>query len=221
MVVKNSLAARAMEGTPLAPMFEGLTGTSAVCWGGEDIVSLAKEVSGLAKDKQYEAFETRGGVMEGENLSAQQVAEVSKWPTREEQLSLLTGQILGPGARLASQLTGPGSALWRARLLKRARATKRARSEGSGESGAFEQNLWRSDVVRRPTGKGGRVTRVAPVGPGEKSKHGARPGGRESVGSLPGTGTRKTIQHLIRSPRCFSIPAIGYPPQRKVSRKDD
>jgi ribosomal protein L10 len=74
-------------------------------------VSLAKGVSDLAKDKQYEAFEARGGVMEGERLSAEQVGRVSKWPTREEQLSLLVGQILGPGARLASQLTGPGSAL--------------------------------------------------------------------------------------------------------------
>ena len=111
MVVKNSLAARATEGTPLAVMFDGLTGSSAICWGGEDIVSLAKEVSSLAKKKEYEAFETRGGVMEGEGLSAEQVAEVSKWPTREEQLSLLVGRILGPGARLASQLTGPGGAL--------------------------------------------------------------------------------------------------------------
>ena len=111
MVVKNSLAARATEGTPLAPMFEGLTGTSAICFGGEDIVSLAKEVSKLAKAKEYEAFEARGGVMEGESLSADRVFEVSKWPTRDEQLSLLVGQILGPGARLASQLTGPGSAL--------------------------------------------------------------------------------------------------------------
>ena len=111
MVVKNSLAARATEGTPLAAMFDGLTGSSAICWGGEDIVSLAKDVSELAKNKEYEAFEARGGAMEGESLSAEQVAEVSKWPTREEQLSLLAGQILGPGARLVSQLTGPGSAL--------------------------------------------------------------------------------------------------------------
>jgi len=111
MVVKNSLAARATEGTPLAAMFDGLTGSSAICWGGEDIVSLAKDVSELAKNKEYEAFEARGGVMEGESLSAEQVAEVSKWPTREEQLSILVGQILGPGARLVSQLPGPGSAL--------------------------------------------------------------------------------------------------------------
>ena len=111
MVVKNSLAARATEGTPLSVMFEGLTGTAAICWGAEDIVSLAKEVSKLAKEKAFGAFEARGGVMEGESLSAERVAEVSKWPTRDEQLSLLVGQILGPGARLAAQLTGPGSAL--------------------------------------------------------------------------------------------------------------
>jgi len=32
MVIKNSMAARAAAGTPLAPMFEGLTGTAAICW---------------------------------------------------------------------------------------------------------------------------------------------------------------------------------------------
>lgn len=111
MVVKNSLAARATAGTPLGEMFEGLTGTNAVCWGAADVVLLAKEVVRLAKEKEYEAFEPRGGVMAGEALTAQQVVEVSKWPSREEQLSLLVGQILGPGSRLAAQLNGPGSAL--------------------------------------------------------------------------------------------------------------
>ena len=46
LVVKNSLAARAMAGTPLAGMFEGVAGSAAICWGGEDIVSLAKEITG-------------------------------------------------------------------------------------------------------------------------------------------------------------------------------
>jgi len=111
MVVKNSLAARATEGTPLNPMFQGLTGTAAVCWGSEDIVSLAKEIMELTKREEYEAFQNRGGVMDGEQLSPEQVAEVSRWPSRTEQLSILIGQILGPGANLAGQLGGPGSAL--------------------------------------------------------------------------------------------------------------
>lgn len=111
VVVKNSLAARAAEGTPLALMFEDLLGTSAICWGGEDLISLAKEIIRLAKDEKLAAFSARGGVMDGERLTAEQVEQVSKWPNRQEQLSLLVGQILGPGAKLAAQLLGPGSAL--------------------------------------------------------------------------------------------------------------
>lgn len=111
MVVKNSLAARATAGSPLSAMFEGLTGTAAICWGTEDIVSLAKEIARLAKDAQYAPLVARGGVMDGQRLSSAQVTEVSSWPSRAEQLSILLGQILRPGANLASQLTSPAAAL--------------------------------------------------------------------------------------------------------------
>ena len=111
LVVKNSLAARATEGTPLDGLFEDVGGTNAVCWGAEDVVSLAKEVIRLAGDKRFEAFEARGGIMDGEKLSPEDVKAVSKWPSRDEQLSLLVGQILGPGSQLAAQLIGPGGAL--------------------------------------------------------------------------------------------------------------
>ncbi len=111
LVVKNSLARRATEGTALEPAFEGISGTNAVLWGAEDFVSLVKEVEELNKDETFEEFETRGGVMDGEQLTPERVAEISKWPSRAEQLSMLVGQILGPGSQLAAQLTGPGSAL--------------------------------------------------------------------------------------------------------------
>ena len=111
MVVKNSLAARATEGTPLAPLFAGLENTAAICWGAEDIVSLAKEVAKLAKDKEYSPFQARGGMMDGECLDAARVEQISKWPNREEQLSILLGQILSPGATLAGQLDSVGGAL--------------------------------------------------------------------------------------------------------------
>lgn len=111
LVVKNSLARRATEGTTLAPAFEGVTGTAAVVWGGEDVVSLAKEVTRLAAEAKYEPFAAKGGVMDGATLSADDVKAVSKWPSRTEQLSLLVGQILGPGATLAAQLKGPGGKL--------------------------------------------------------------------------------------------------------------
>ena len=111
LLVKNSLARRATEGTSLAPAFEGVGGSAAVVWGGEDLVSLAKEVVRLASEKGYEKLIPKGGVMDGSKLSGDDVAKVSKWPSRTEQLSLLVGQILSPGAKLASQLLGPGGML--------------------------------------------------------------------------------------------------------------
>lgn len=111
MVVKNSLARRATEGTSLAPAFEGAEGTLAVVWGAEDIVSLAKEVVSVSEDADFEAVESRGGVMDGAKLTAEEVKQVSKWPTRTEQLSMLMGQILGPGMTLNAQLLGPGASL--------------------------------------------------------------------------------------------------------------
>ncbi|MDR3232719.1 MAG: 50S ribosomal protein L10 [Planctomycetaceae bacterium] len=103
MVIKNSLARRATEGTVLAAGFGTMTGTYAVTWGASDVVTLAKELVKLTKDKNLQGFEIRGAVLEGEALRAEQAVEVSKWPTREEQIALVLGQILGVGAKLSGQ----------------------------------------------------------------------------------------------------------------------
>ena len=111
-VVKNSLARRATEGTSLAAAFEGASGPVAVCYGGEDFVSLVKEVVRLDKDdEKYEKFIADSAVMDGERLDADGVKAVSKWPTREEQISMLVGQILGPGSSLSAAMLGPGKML--------------------------------------------------------------------------------------------------------------
>jgi ribosomal protein L10 len=110
-VVKNSLARRATEGTPLAGAFADPQGPLAVVWGAADMVTLAKEVVRLASDKDFEAFKARGGVMGGAALKPEEVEQISKWPTREEQLGILVHQILSPGAKLASQLSSAGAAL--------------------------------------------------------------------------------------------------------------
>lgn len=111
MMVKNSLARRATEGTALAPAFEGAAGMLTIAYGASDVVALAKEIAKLADDKAMQPFAALGGVMDGAKLTADEVKDVSKWPTREEQLSLLVGQILSPGAKLASQLNSVGGAI--------------------------------------------------------------------------------------------------------------
>ena len=111
MVVKNSLARRATEGSPMAAALGDCEGALAIMWGSEDIVTLAKEAIRLHADDELEAFQARGGVMGDESLTADRVKEISKWPSRGEQLSILSGQILGPGRTLAAAMIGPGGTL--------------------------------------------------------------------------------------------------------------
>ncbi|QDS90511.1 50S ribosomal protein L10 [Rosistilla ulvae] len=112
LVIKNSLARKATEGTSLSPMFEGAAGSLAVCFGGSDFISLVKEVVRLDKDSEkFGKFVATGGVMDGEALDPDGLKAVSKWPSREEQISMLVGQILGPGANLSAALLGPGKTL--------------------------------------------------------------------------------------------------------------
>ena len=103
-------------------MFEGLTGTSAICWGCEDIVSLAKEITRLVRDEKNKPFEARGGVMDGERLSAEQVAQVAKWPSRVEQLSMLVGPNPQPGREPGQPVDKRRAGRWPARSNKKRRS---------------------------------------------------------------------------------------------------
>ncbi|QGJ70124.1 50S ribosomal protein L10 [Planctomycetales bacterium 10988] len=111
LVIKNSLARKAFKETPLFPSVDGLTGPSALVWGGEDIVSVAKEITKIAEDDHFKPFEIRGGAMDGAALSAEMVVAVSKWPSRQEVLSTIVGQLLSPGMNLSGALLGPGKLL--------------------------------------------------------------------------------------------------------------
>ena len=111
LVVKKSLAKRATEGTPLSQAFEEGEGSLAIVWGGEDFVSLAKELVEIHKKPDFEKCVAKGGVMEGEKLTPEKVTEVSKWPNRAGQISIVLGQILSPGGKLLSQLNAPGGKL--------------------------------------------------------------------------------------------------------------
>lgn len=111
MVVQNNLARRALSGTPLESAFVDVAGPTAICWGAADIVALAKEVVRLADDETFAPFAPKGGVMEGERLTAEQVKEISKWPSREEVLAKIAGQILAPAAKLSAMIGGVGETL--------------------------------------------------------------------------------------------------------------
>ena len=51
-VVKNTLAKRALKGTPFEPLTEHFAGTTAVAYSGDDPVALAKVLTTFAKTRR-------------------------------------------------------------------------------------------------------------------------------------------------------------------------
>lgn len=109
-VVRNSLARKAFEGTKLenlSPIFEG---PSAIAYGGETVIDVARELVDWAK--KVEALELKGAVLDGELYAGDEgVRRLSKFPTREEALADAVTLILSPGRNLAGAALGPGANL--------------------------------------------------------------------------------------------------------------
>ena len=105
-VVKNRLASRVFRDLGMEVVADQLAGPSAVIWGGESIVDLAKEIAEF--DKNNEAFKIRGGAADGKGLSPNDVEVLSKIPGKDELIGLIAGQLIASGARVAGMVMSPG-----------------------------------------------------------------------------------------------------------------
>lgn len=106
-VVKNSLARLAFEQLDLAPAAELLEQASAVCYGGESVVDVAREV--MDWSRKFEAFKVRGAFVEGRVFTAAEVQKLAAMPNRTELLAQVAALIAGPGGRIVSILTSPAA----------------------------------------------------------------------------------------------------------------
>ena len=112
LVVKNSLARRATEGTPLAEhVRRASTGLGAVCLGGEDIVALAKVITELAEATRIRPrSKPAAGVMDGESSRPSRSPRSANGPAAGA-IELACGPDPRSGSRLVSQLIAVGGAL--------------------------------------------------------------------------------------------------------------
>jgi len=96
-VLKNTLARRAVKGTPFEKLTESMTGP--LMYGiASDPVAGAKVLSEFAKDN--ELFVIRGGAMPGSVMSAKDIKALALLPSREELLAKLLGTMQAPVAKL-------------------------------------------------------------------------------------------------------------------------
>jgi large subunit ribosomal protein L10 len=106
-VVRNALAAKALEHAGLKGAGNLLKGTNAVAYGGDSIVDIVKEL--LEQAKKVEKLKIKGSIVEGQVLDSKATAALGKLPNKKELQGMIVGQILGPGRTIAGQLKGPGS----------------------------------------------------------------------------------------------------------------
>lgn len=99
-VVKNTLAERAGEGTPVEPLLKGLKQTNSIAYTTADPVTLAKVLTKVAKD--VSAFKFRAGWVEGRVISIAEIEQLSRLPSKEELISRIMFLLNAPAQRLAS-----------------------------------------------------------------------------------------------------------------------
>lgn len=114
-VVKNSLALRAIKGTPLEGLASKFEQTTGIAYTGTDPVSLAKVLVDFAKE--HPQLVVKGAVVSGSQvLDADGVKALSAMPSLPELRARLLGLLQTPASQLVRLLSTPAQQM--ARVLK-------------------------------------------------------------------------------------------------------
>jgi large subunit ribosomal protein L10 len=105
-VVKNTLAERAAQGTPLEAVMKGLTGVTSIAYTTGDPVTLAKALQKYAKDNPELKFKV--GVVEGRVIQIKEIEALATMPSREEIMAKLLFLINAPAQRLVTAMNAVG-----------------------------------------------------------------------------------------------------------------
>lgn len=101
-VYKNTLMARAIEGTPYEGLKDVLEGPSAIAIGYDDAVAPARVLNGIIKD--YKKMSFKAGVIEGTLFDAEGVQAIANLPSRDEMIAKFMGSIQSPVSKFVRTL---------------------------------------------------------------------------------------------------------------------
>lgn len=93
-VIKNKILTRAAESADLAGLNDLFVGPSAVAFSKEDVIAPARILKKFADS--VEALEIKGGVIEGNIASVEEINKFAALPSREGLLSMLLSTLQAP-----------------------------------------------------------------------------------------------------------------------------
>ena len=101
-VVKNTIARRAVKGTPFESLKDQFVGTTAIAYTGHDAVLLAKTLTTFAKTAP--ALTIKAAVVQGRAIKAAEVTELAALPGKPELYAKLLFLLQAPMIQLVSVL---------------------------------------------------------------------------------------------------------------------
>lgn len=104
MVVKNTLARRALAGSAFEALVPQLEGANAFAVSRSDVVAAAKILSEFERDKDKPKI--KAGVIEGAVVSTQEIRRIASLPPREVLLAQIMGSARAPMVGLVGVLYG-------------------------------------------------------------------------------------------------------------------
>ena len=104
VVVKNTLAQRALQGLDLPDVAGFFTGPTGVVIGRDDAVAAAKAVTDFAREFGDRPA-VKVGIVERREVNADQVKKLAELPPREVLLAQIAGGLQAPMARLAGGMS--------------------------------------------------------------------------------------------------------------------
>ncbi|MGH7458250.1 MAG: 50S ribosomal protein L10 [Longimicrobiaceae bacterium] len=126
VVVKNTLARRALEGLELPDVASFFAGPTGLVIGREDAVSAAKVMTEFAKEFDGRPV-VKAGVVESREVGAEEVKRLATLPPKEVLLAQFAGGLRAPATRLAG-----GMNELVARLARVVEALRRKREAAGG-----------------------------------------------------------------------------------------
>jgi large subunit ribosomal protein L10 len=103
-IAKNTLLKRAVADTSCESLQDDFTGTTAIITAYDDPVAPAKILAKCAED--FDKFQLRSAVLEGEKITADKIVALSKLPSKEVLLGQLLSVMNGVPTALVRVLSG-------------------------------------------------------------------------------------------------------------------
>jgi len=105
LVVKNTLALRAIKGQPLEALSGHFTGMTAIAYSRTDVIALAKVLHTFGKTNPH--VKVKAALLDGKAVPASSLEALATMPSRTELVARLLGLMQSPIRRLVTVLSAP------------------------------------------------------------------------------------------------------------------